>query len=122
MAGLKNLFDAVLSADGAQVPKTQPRVHDYALQHLGLSAQQVSFRSSNGWDAFAASAFGMRAVWCNRRGQARERLPSAPDHEARALAEPPPLLAAFKRIDGKQNDGETLIGSHSPRRPKRLFG
>lgn len=92
-AGLQNLLDAVLSADAVQVFKTHPRVYDYALQQLGVRAEQVSFQSSNAWDAYAASAYGMRVVWCNRYGQRRERLPGAPDHEVKSLAELPALLA-----------------------------
>ncbi len=92
-AGLQDLLDAVLSADMVQVFKTDPRVYDYGLQQLGLRAEQVSFQSSNAWDAFAASAYGMRVVWCNRYGQRRERLPGAPDHEVRSLSELPALLA-----------------------------
>ena len=93
-AGLDGLFDAVLSADAVGVYKTDPRVYQYALAQLGVTAAQVSFQSSNAWDAFAASAFGMRVVWCNRYGQRRERLPGSPDHEVRSLAELPALLSA----------------------------
>ena len=93
-AGLDDQFDAVISADAVQVFKTHPRVYEYGLQQLGMRADQVSFQSSNAWDAFAASAFGMRVVWCNRYGQRPERLPGAPDHEVRSLAELPALLAA----------------------------
>ncbi len=93
-AGLHDLFDAVLSADAVGVFKTDPRVYQYGLDTLGLTAAQVSFQSSNAWDAFAAAAFGMRVVWCNRYGQRRERLPGAPDHEVRSLAALPALLAA----------------------------
>lgn len=92
-AGLRDLLDAVLSADAVKVFKTHPRVYEYALQQLGVRAEQITFQSSNAWDAFAASAFGMRVVWCNRYGQRRERLPGAPDHEVRSLAELPALLA-----------------------------
>lgn len=91
-AGLHELLDAVLSADAVKVFKTHPRVYEYCLQHLGVQATQVSFQSSNAWDAYAASAFGMRVVWCNRYEQRRERLPGAPDHEVRNLAELPALL------------------------------
>jgi 2-haloacid dehalogenase len=91
-AGLQDLLDAVLSADAVRVFKTHPRVYEYGLQQLGIRAEQVSFQSSNAWDAFAASAYGMRVVWCNRYGQRRERLPGAPDREVRSLAELPALL------------------------------
>lgn len=91
-ATLSDLFDAVLSADAVKAFKTHPSVYDYGLRQLGLRAQEVSFQSSNAWDAHAASAFGMRVVWCNRNNQSRERLPGAPDFEIRTLAELPPLL------------------------------
>jgi 2-haloacid dehalogenase len=54
----------------------------------------ISFQSANAWDAYAASAFGMRAVWCNRYGQRRERLPGKPDREIASLAELPALVGA----------------------------
>jgi 2-haloacid dehalogenase len=93
-AGLEGLFDAVLSADAVGIYKTDPRVYEYALAQLGVEAAQVSFQSSNAWDAFAASAFGMRVIWCNRYGQRRERMPGSPDYEVRSLAELPTLLSA----------------------------
>ena len=91
-AGLHDLLDMVLSADAVKVFKTHPRVYDYCLQQLGVRAEQVSFQSSNAWDAHAAADYGMRVVWCNRYGQRRERLPGAPDYEVRSLAELPALL------------------------------
>jgi 2-haloacid dehalogenase len=54
----------------------------------------ISFQSSNAWDAHAASAFGMRVVWCNRYGQRIERLPGRPDREVKSLAELPALVGA----------------------------
>ena len=91
-AGLVGLFDAVLSVDAVRVFKTDRRAYQYALDRLGVQASQVSFQSSNAWDAHAASDFGMRVVWCNRYGQRRERLPGAPDCEVRSLDELPALL------------------------------
>ncbi len=92
-AGLDGAFDAVLSVDAVGVFKTHPRVYQYALDRIGLPAKAVSFQSSNAWDAYGASDFGMRVVWCNRYGQRRERLPGAPDVEVTTLAELPGLLA-----------------------------
>jgi len=93
-AGLAALFEHVLSVEEVGVYKPHPSVYQLACDRLGVPAEAIIFVSSNGWDAWAASAFGMRAVWCNRQGVTRERLPGAPDHEIRSLAELPTLLAA----------------------------
>jgi 2-haloacid dehalogenase len=91
-AELAGLFDAILSADAVQTFKTDPLVYRLALQRLEVSPSEVAFQSSNAWDAYAASDFGMRAVWCNRSGQRREHLPGSPDFEISSLAELPALL------------------------------
>ncbi len=88
------LLDAVLSVGEVGVFKTHPKVYQLALDRLGLPASAICFVSSNGWDAYAASAFGMRVVWCNRYGQRPERLPGKPDHVIATLADLPPLLGA----------------------------
>jgi 2-haloacid dehalogenase len=90
--GLTGLFDAVLSVDPVKVFKPHPRVYAYGLERLGLKASEVSFQSSNAWDAYGASNFGMRVVWCNRYGHSAERLPGAPNFEVRSLSELPELL------------------------------
>jgi 2-haloacid dehalogenase len=91
-AKLGHLLDHVLSVEEVGVFKTDRRVYQLAVDRLGIPAREISFQSSNAWDAYAASAFGMRVVWCNRYGQRRERLPGAPDREVRTLAELPGLL------------------------------
>ncbi len=92
-SGLADAFDAVLSVDAVGVFKTHPKVYQYALDALALPAKAISFQSSNAWDAYAASDFGMRVVWCNRYRQRRERLPGSPDIEIATLAELPGVLA-----------------------------
>ncbi len=91
-AGLAGLLDAILSVEEVGVYKPHPKVYQLAVDKLGITARSVSFQSSNAWDAYAASAFGMQVVWCNRYGQRRERLPGAPDREITTLAELPALL------------------------------
>jgi 2-haloacid dehalogenase len=91
-AKLDGLIDHVWSVEEVGVFKTHPRVYRLAVDRLGVAASGISFQSSNAWDAHAASAFGMRVVWCNRYGQRRERLPGAPDREVKSLAELPALL------------------------------
>jgi 2-haloacid dehalogenase len=91
-ARLEPLLDAVLSVEEVSVYKPHPKVYQLAVNRLGIPASAISFQSSNAWDAYAASAFGMQVVWCNRYGQRRERLPGAPDREIRSLAELPALI------------------------------
>jgi 2-haloacid dehalogenase len=92
-AGIDGLLDAVLSVEEVGVFKPHPKVYRLAVDRLGVPAEAIAFQSSNAWDAHAASAFGMRVVWCNRYGQRPERLPGAPDREIRSLAELPALIA-----------------------------
>jgi 2-haloacid dehalogenase len=91
-AKIDGLLDAILSVEQVGVYKPHPKVYQLAVDRLGVPASAVAFQSSNAWDAYAASAFGMQVVWCNRYGQRRERLPGAPDREVRSLAELPALV------------------------------
>jgi 2-haloacid dehalogenase len=91
-AGIGGLLEAVISVEEAGVYKPHPKVYQLAVDRLGVPAKDIAFLSSNGWDAYAASAFSMRAIWCNRYGQRKERLPGNPEREIRSLAELPGLL------------------------------
>jgi 2-haloacid dehalogenase len=91
-ANIGHLLDKVLSVEEVGVYKPHPKVYQLAVDRLGIEPAAISFQSSNAWDAYAASAFGMRVVWCNRYGQRPERLPGKPDREVRSLAELPALL------------------------------
>ncbi|MEO6928424.1 MAG: haloacid dehalogenase type II [Casimicrobiaceae bacterium] len=93
-AGLAGMFDAVLSVEAVGVYKPHPAVYQLAVDRLGMPAGEIAFCSSNGWDAWAASAFGMQVVWCNRGNACDERLPGAPDRRVHTLAQLPALLGA----------------------------
>ena len=92
-AGLERCLDAVLSVDAVGVFKPHPKVYQLAVDRLGVAPAQISFQSSNGWDAHAAASFGMQAVWCNRYRQKRERLPGVLAAEIASLSEMPVLIA-----------------------------
>lgn len=91
-SGLGSLLDHVLSVDDVGVFKTDRRIYQLAIDRIGIPASAIAFQSSNAWDAHAASAFGMRVVWCNRYGQPPERLPGRPDRMIQSLAQLPALL------------------------------
>jgi 2-haloacid dehalogenase len=93
-AGLAASFDAVLSVEQAGVFKPHPDVYGLATDHFAVAPSAIVFVSSNGWDAYAASAFGMRVVWCNRYAQRPERLPGKPDRVIKTLSEFPALIGA----------------------------
>ena len=97
-AGIDGLLDAVLSVEEVGVYKPDPRVYQLAVDQLGIPASQISFQSSNAWDAYAASSFGMKVVWCNRYRQRKERLPRNPDHEIETLAELPRIVGAIRQM------------------------
>lgn len=91
-AGLNGLLDEILSMEDVGIFKPHPKVYRLAVDRLSLPAEAICFQSSNAWDAYAASAFGMHVVWCNRYGQKRERLPGCPDREISTLAALPDLV------------------------------
>jgi 2-haloacid dehalogenase len=91
-AQFETLFAAVLSVETVGVFKPHPSVYQLAVDHLSVPVEAIAFMSSNAWDAHAASAFGMRVVWCNRYGQRAERLPGTPDREITSLLGLPALI------------------------------
>jgi len=93
-ARIRPFLDAVLSVEEVGVYKPHPQVYQLAVDRLGVPREAISFHSANAWDAYAASAFGMRTVWCNRYGQRPERLPGKPERVVQSLAELPELVGA----------------------------
>ena len=92
-AGIGGDLDAVLSVHELKTYKTAPEVYQLAVDRMAVGAGEISFQSSNAWDAHAASNFGMRVVWVNRFSQPRERLPGAPDIELTSLHGLPDIVA-----------------------------
>ena len=91
-AGIGDGLDEVISVDELGMYKPSAEAYQLAMDELEVGRGQVSFQSSNAWDAAAAATFGFRVAWCNRFGQARERLPDAPDVEIRTLDELPAIV------------------------------
>jgi 2-haloacid dehalogenase len=91
-AGIAGSLDAVLSVEEVGIYKPDARVYQIACDRFSVTAAQVCFVSSNGWDVAGAASFGFQTVWLNRFGQARDRLPSEPRAVIRTLDELPGLL------------------------------
>ena len=95
-AGIAESLDAIVSVDDLGIFKPHPSVYQHGVDTLGVPADRISFQSSNAWDAAAAATFGFKVVWVNRFGQARERLPDAPDVEITTLHDLPSIVG----VDG----------------------
>lgn len=91
-SGIEELIEKVLSVEEVGIYKPHPAVYGLAANRLAVEREQVCFLSSNAWDAHAAKAFGYRVLWCNRFGQAPERIPERPDGEIATLAALPGIV------------------------------
>lgn len=67
-AGLKSGLDAVLSIDAVKMFKPRPETYALVTTEFSCKPADVTFVSSNRWDAFGATAFGFRTIWINRSG------------------------------------------------------
>jgi 2-haloacid dehalogenase len=65
-AGLKGTLNAVLSVDAVKMFKPRPEVYALVTAQFSCKPSDVTFVSSNRWDAFGATAFGFRTIWINR--------------------------------------------------------
>ncbi len=77
-AGIKNLFDKVLSVDDVKVFKPSRVVYQKVCESFECSSDEVLFVSSNGWDISGALSAGFHCVWINRFQLPIDRLPNKP--------------------------------------------
>lgn len=78
-AGMQDLIDHQLSVDAVRKFKTAPEAYQLGPDALGLSAKNILFVSSNGWDICGASWFGYTTFWVNRANAPLEELGVKPD-------------------------------------------
>lgn len=83
--GLAELVDPVLSVHALRRFKTDPASYALGPQALGLSAREILFVSSNGWDAIGATWYGYTTLWVNRAGLPPEQLDTEPTRTGRSL-------------------------------------
>jgi 2-haloacid dehalogenase len=84
-AGFSGLLAHVLSVHGVQRFKTDPTAYAIGPQALKLTAREILFVSSNGWDAIGATWFGYTTLWVNRAGLPLEQLDTSPTRTGSSL-------------------------------------
>ena len=91
-SALDNVLDATLFVDDVGAFRVHPRVCETATARFSCAPSEICFMSSNAWDIWAASHFGLQVAWAKRFGQPREHMPGGPSAEIKTLTELPPLL------------------------------
>jgi len=65
-AGIRALFDGVVSVDDRQTFKPNPDVYEYLVNTTASSAGDAWLISSNPFDVIGAVSYGLRAAWVQR--------------------------------------------------------
>jgi 2-haloacid dehalogenase len=89
-ARFEGVFDAVFSVATAGVFKPAMLVYKLSTDHFNCAPRDITFLSSNRWDAAGAAVFGHQTVWVNRSG-APDEYPDTPSD--RVLRDLRPLIA-----------------------------
>jgi 2-haloacid dehalogenase len=87
MAGLREWFEAVLSADAVRRYKPSPAVYALAPAHLVVPPERILFCSANGFDVAGALRYGFRVCWVDRTGSALDALGKQPHRTVQSLTE-----------------------------------
>jgi 2-haloacid dehalogenase len=103
-AGLRGLFDLVLSTHEVMSFKPARRAYVLAPTELGLPSDAILFVASAGWDVAGAKWYGYPTYWVNRSAAPEEALDAAPDGVGRDLSD----LVAFIREHEENSSGGAL--------------
>lgn len=91
-ANLKNYLDKIISIDGIEIYKPDPKVYKMVLDQFNCKIEEVLFISSNGWDIAGASKFGFTTLWVNRNLIPKDRLTFMPNKITNNLSTIPNIL------------------------------
>lgn len=86
-AGIRDLFDRILSADSVQRYKTHPDVYALATEAFACEPASIVFVSSNGWDGAAGAWFGFDVFRVDRSGAPPEELDAGQIATGHSLAD-----------------------------------
>jgi 2-haloacid dehalogenase len=96
-AGLRDLFEQVLSADEVKRLKPAPEPYRMAAQRLGVSIGDVRLVAAHAWDVAGALRAGCAAAFVARPGKVLDPLAPAPDIVGADLREVTDRIRAVER-------------------------
>jgi len=91
-ANLENYLDKIISIDGIEIYKPDPKVYQIVIDQFNCKIEEVLFISSNGWDIAGASKFGFTTLWVNRNLIPKDRLTFMPNKITNNLSTIPNIL------------------------------
>ena len=91
-ANLENYLDKIISIDGIEIYKPDPKVYQMVIDQFNCKIEEVLFISSNGWDIAGASKFGFTTLWVNRNLIPKDRLTFMPNKITNNLSTIPNIL------------------------------
>jgi len=86
-AGVRDLFEAALSADAVGRLKPAPEPYAHAAGELGIELGELTLVAAHAWDVAGARAAGARTVFVQRTGQVLDPAAPAPDRVVADLRE-----------------------------------
>lgn len=86
-AGLRDLFEAALSADTVRALKPAAAAYQHVAERCGVPLSEVRLVAAHAWDVSGAVAAGARAAFVARPGMVLSPLGAAPDIIGNNLAE-----------------------------------
>jgi len=84
-AGLRDLFEHVLSVEDAGAWKPAPAAYAFAGQRCGVAAEEMVLVAVHPWDVDGAARAGLRTAWVNRDGGHYPAYASAPTYTVTSL-------------------------------------
>jgi len=96
-AGLSDLFELILSADGAGRLKPAPEPYAYAADRLGVELAEVRLIAAHSWDVTGAIRAGAQAAFVARPGMVLDPNGETPDIVGADLAEVAEAIIAADR-------------------------
>ena len=91
-AGLRDLFEAALSADTVRALKPAPAAYQHVAEECGVALSEVRLVAAHAWDVSGALAAGARAAFVARPGMVLSPLGDAPDILGTDLAQVADLI------------------------------
>lgn len=86
-AGIREMFDALLSVEDTSRWKPAREAYEYAANACGVGVGELMLVAVHPWDIHGADAAGLQTVWVNRSGGPYPPYFAAPLYEVRSLEE-----------------------------------